>query len=444
MDSSRLKALQSIKAVLKENMKPKDTLSHVATDDTPQDRAFIMELLYGVIRHRALLDWIIDKFLKTRENLSDDTVNNIRMALYQIIFMRVPDRAAVFETVEIEKSNKGKPSLVNAVLRSYLRKKSFIDTNTIKDKVKRLAIETSHPEWLIKRWVERFGYNEARELSNKNNERPPLTIRFRDEKETSKARELLLKDKIKVTKSRYCPNSITIEETVTYDYLNKTLNQGFFIQDEASQLIAYLLDPYPEMTVLDACAAPGGKTIHIAELMEDKGELLAFEVSDKRIRQLKDNIKMSGLQSIKVILGDIVKPHRYLKPNYFDRILLDAPCSSIGVIRRNPDVKYRHCPKDLKVFQRKQLNMLLHLFKLLKPGGKMVYSVCSTEPEEGEDVIRAFLQKTALFCNIEPAISKGLNLRDFCNNDEKGFTFYRTYPHRHKIDGFFAVVIKKN
>ncbi|MCX8069971.1 MAG: 16S rRNA (cytosine(967)-C(5))-methyltransferase RsmB [Thermodesulfovibrionales bacterium] len=444
MDQSRVTALKAIKSVFSENAKPKDTLSLLANDDLPQDRAFIMELLYGVIRYRDLLDWIIDRFLKTRESIRDDTINNIRMAIYQIVFMRVPDWAAVFEAVEIEKSIRGKPSLVNAVLRSFLRKKDFIDTNIIKDKIKRLAIETSHPEWLIKRWVERFGYKEARDMAMKNNERPPLTLRFKNQVDTQRAKDLLNKDNIKAHISRYCPNSLSIEETVTYGYLNSTLNQAFYIQDEASQMVAYLLELKPNMTVLDACAAPGGKTIQIAELMDDKGEVIAFELSDKRIRQLKDNIKMSGLQSVKVIRGDLLQPHRYLKPNYFDRILLDAPCSCLGVIRRNPDVKYKHSLKDLRQFQRRQLEMLLHLFKFLKPSGKMVYSVCSTEPEEGEDVIKAFLQKYGHSCKIEKSLLEKPNFREFYKQDKSGFGFYRTFPHIHNVDGFFATIIKKN
>jgi len=445
MDKLRIKCIEALNSIFRGDLKPKDALSINNVYETSRDRSFVMEIVYGVIRYRDYLDWLLGIFIRAIDELSDETLNNLRIALYQIIFMRVPDRASVFEAVEIEKTNKGKPSLVNAVLREYIRRRDNIKTSSIKDPVKRLAVETSHPYWLTKSWIERFGYKEARELAMKNNEKPPLTLRFRDTKDVKMAIDALTVDNIAHRLSQYCPNSVIVEDTVTYDYLSKAIGERFFIQDEASQLITYLLNPEPFMTVLDACSAPGGKTIHITEMMQDKGQIIAVDVSESRIRQLKSNIKDSGYSSIKVINTDILRLHHieWIKPNYFDRILLDAPCSSIGVIRRNPDVKYRHKLVDLRRFKKKQLEMLEYLFNFLKPGGQMVYSVCSTERQEGEEVIKAFLQKKSNLCKIYNSFSKVIDFSIFYNTEEKDFVSYRTFPHRHNIDGFFSALIKK-
>jgi 16S rRNA (cytosine967-C5)-methyltransferase len=201
--------------------------------------------------------------------------------------------------------------------------------------------------------------------------------------------------------------------------------------------MSYLLDPVAGERVLDACAAPGGKTTHIARLMHDAGEIVAVEIDVGRIKKIEENVARLNLKSVTVVNGDI---RRTVVKGFFDKVLLDAPCSSIGVIRKNPDVKYRHEEKDLKRFQSLQLDLLDRTARYLRPGGSMVYSVCSTEPEEGEEVIRLFLQSHPDFSIIEGAHAF---LGHFAYRDEEGHLFYRTWPHRDNMDGFFAARLER-
>jgi 16S rRNA (cytosine967-C5)-methyltransferase len=211
-----------------------------------------------------------------------------------------------------------------------------------------------------------------------------------------------------------------------------------FVQDEAAQVIGYLLDPREGNAILDACAAPGGKATHIAQITRNGSAITAVEEDEKRLKLLNDNIRSSGAHSVSAVRLDILD-YRSVTP--FDRILLDAPCSALGVIRRNPDVKYRHSPEALRKFGIKQLEILNHVSSLLKRGGTMVYSVCSTEPEETRDVIAGFLNNKKDFYIIDTILDVTLpepftrNLQELFN--EEGFMI--TYPHVHHVDGFFAV-----
>jgi len=223
-------------------------------------------------------------------------------------------------------------------------------------------------------------------------------------------------------------------------------SSGFVAQDEAAQLVSWLLDPQPGERVLDACAAPGGKATHIARLMSDEGEVVAVDIDRKRTEKIEENISRLGLRSVRPVTGDI--RHANIGDG-FDRVLLDAPCSSIGVIRRNPDVKYRHAEADLGRFGALQLTLLEAAARYVKKNGIIVYSVCSTEPEEGEDVVRAFLQASPDFCIIEGVYDF---LGHFAYNDREGNIFHRTWPHRagrryfegYGMDGFFACRIKRS
>ena len=398
-----------------------------------------MELVYGVLRYRYTLDWVLKEFLKKPSGLSGRTMNNLRLAVYQILHMRVPERAAVHEAVDIEKE-RGRPALVNGVLRNLLR-----NLGTVRSRLGRLkeangahhiALSTSHPEWLIRRWLERLGEAETRELAEANNLIPPLTLRVNTLIATVDEILRIFADAgIEAELTAFSPDGLKLREFRTFSGLPS--RDALVVQDEASQLITILLDPQPGERILDACAAPGGKTTHIAQFMKDSGEITAVESEERRIPQLQENISRLGLQSIRTIHGDIVElaDNAYAlggsEQRWFDRILLDAPCSSLGVIRRNPDIKYRHTGKDLRRMQEIQLTLLRSASGLLRPGGTMVYSVCSTEPEEGEDVIKAFLKVSEEFYIIDRPISL---LRGFMKQG-----FFRTYPHRFDMDGFFGV-----
>jgi 16S rRNA (cytosine967-C5)-methyltransferase len=421
-----------------------------------------MELVYGVLRQRGYLDWLLAPFLKKPAKLPPETMDNLRVALYQLLFTRVPEWAAVDEAVNIEKQLGGKAELVNAVLRNYLRKGEKTPRPLSGDPAKKMAVLTSHPEWLVRRWISRLGRKEAEELARANNEIPPLTLRAEGDRDN--ALTLLTGSGIDAAATRYSPSGILIkgrkrdtggDGAVT----DKKMEDGrritpgnlpldpasFFIQDQAAQLVTWLLDPGPGERVLDACAAPGGKTTHIASLMKDRGEVIATEIDPERAGMIRENVVRLGLKSVHIETGDI---REGCVKGMFDRVLLDAPCSSIGVIRRNPDVKYRHKEADLGRFGTVQLGLLRKLAVHVKKGGTMVYSVCSTEPEEGEEIICSFLQACPDFSIIEGAYEF---LKPFSFKDRHGHIFYRTWPHktgsehgnRYGMDGFFAARLKK-
>ncbi|MCL5422323.1 MAG: 16S rRNA (cytosine(967)-C(5))-methyltransferase RsmB [Nitrospirae bacterium] len=431
MQTTRELALKALHEIWQRGRKPKDVLDDLSESLDKRDRAFLMELVYGVVRFRDTLDWALEDFLKKPSGLGHDTLNNLRLAAYQMLFMRVPHWAAVNEAVEMEKKE-GRPELVNAVLRNVLRNLDSLlerlrDTKADKT-VKYIATLTSHPRWLIKRWVKRFGEDVTMELAEANNRIPPLTLRVNTLKGMKQqVINELSKIGIEGEPTTYSPVGIKLKGFHIYKEIF-FLKGLIMVQDEASQLISYLLDPRPGERILDACAAPGGKTTHTAQLMQDSGEVVAVEFDRKRMERLRENIGHLGLSSIKAVQTDILE---YSAKEPFDRILLDAPCSALGVIRRNPDVKYRHKPQDLLRFKANQINILRHVSKFLKPGGIMVYSVCSTEPEEGEEVIKEFLKESGDFYIIDTPLPF---LKGFIKDG-----FLRTYPHMHDMDGFFGV-----
>lgn len=439
--STRSLASKALCVIFGKWKKPKEVVDDLCLDCDRRERAFLMELVYGVMRYKVYLDWILGHFLEKTSGLSDMTLNNLRVAIYQMKFMRVPEFAIVNEAVNTEKNFSGRASLVNAVLRNYLRYKNAVSLPPEEDPVLFISVVTSHPPWLVRRWIKRFGYDEALKFTQKNNEMPPLTIRT-EESEREQALAVLIAKGLKASPTKYSAGGINLEAHLSFSELSGILHVNFNVQDEAAQLVTYLLNPSPGERILDACAAPGGKTTHIAELMKDTGEIVAVESEEKRIRQLSENISRSGKKSVCVIQSDIRAVQEHIGRTtlgLFDRIILDAPCSAIGVIRRNPDVKYRHTRKDLLRFQKNQLDMLGAVSELLKPGGTIVYSVCSTEPEEGEDVIKAFLQGKSNFSIIEGSLDC---LRPF-KKVVGELTFYRTFPHVHNMDGFFAARLKR-
>lgn len=402
-----------------------------------RDRSFVMETAYGVIRNRDRLDWALDRFLKRPSAIRGRTRNNLRLGAYQILHMRVPDRAAVNEAVGLEARHR---PLVNAVLRNAIRDREIIDDElkemrslavdeaaTVAEAASAMATLTSHPRWLVRRWIKRFGALRALALCEANNRIPPLTIRtntLRTERETLLAE--LRKAGLSFEPAEFSPEGLRHAGTLPIDDIKEFLDRAY-VQDEAAQLISHMLGPQPGERVLDACAAPGGKTTHMAQLMKNRGKITAVDISEKRLDTLRDNATALGISIIEPLQGDIASLGK-LGP--FDRVLVDAPCSSLGVIRRNPDVKYRHRAADLQRFGVKQLAVLGAASRFLKPGGTLVYCTCSTEPEEGEHVVGEFLKTSPDFINIKDV--------------PFGEEFMRTYPNDHGMDGFFGARLKRN
>lgn len=431
--NTRLSALNALNEILVSGVRPKESIDAFSTLLDRRDRAFLMELVYGVLRFRDTLDWMLGRFLERPERLGDFTRNNLRVAAYQIFFMRVPQWAVVHESVELEKKEKrGKAALVNAVLRNLLREKEgFSFPIRFDDPETSIAVNTSHPGWMVRRWIRRFGEKEALLLAQANNVIPLMTIRVNTLKTTrEELLEILARERVAAAPTLFSPVGIRLKETRAYSDLSFCAGL-FAVQDEASQLVTYMLDPQPGERVLDACAAPGGKTTHIAQLMGNRGEVVAVEKDGRRIEKLRGNIEGLGMDSVRIINGDITETRGI---GTFDRILLDAPCSAAGVIRRNPDVKYRLKAGDPGRYGKYQTALLCSAAKLLKQKGVIVYSVCSTEPEEGEDVVNHFLKTNEDFRIIDA---------ESFSRDFKREGFFRTYPHRNDMDGFFAVSLCK-
>lgn len=411
------------------------------------DRALAMELVYGVLRWRGRLDWIIKTLSHIPfRKLSPLVLNIVRLGVYQILFLsRVPPSAAVNESVELakEKAPSWVIPFVNAVLRAAACKAGNIPLPGFEeDPVCAIAVGESHPSWMVDRWVRRMGIEETQSLCRANNRTPPVTIRTNTRRVS---RERLLAavapyvNEVRV--GRFSPDALVLKGMKQPVGRIPSFQEGWFqVQDEAAQLIAYLLAPRPWEHILDACAGLGGKTGHIAQLMADKGAIVAVDNHRGKLNALKESMDRLGINLVEARQLDLRKPAPENCLESFDRVLLDAPCSGLGVIRRNPDSKWKKQAKDLKRLSDKQRILLDVSASLVKPGGCLVYCVCSNEPEEGRAVIEGFLKNHDGFV-IEDAVtgSSGIN-KAFIN--ESGF--FTTLPHKHDMDGFFAVRLKKD
>jgi 16S rRNA (cytosine967-C5)-methyltransferase len=397
------------------------------------DKGLLAEIVHGVLRWQGRLDWILNGFSHGNFAKSEINVRNaLRVALYQILFLeRVPHHAAVNEAVEFVKRVRGeKPAgLVNAVLRNIIRNIDGIRyPDPATDKIQHLAVYYSHPQWMVRRWVEQFGEQEALQLLQANNERPYLALRvntFRTDIATV-LKELERKD-IRASVSPYIPYFVRVKSLSRIGQMELFRKGYFTIQDESAALPTLLLDPKPGERVLDLCAAPGGKTTHIAELMQNSGEVVALDKYDAKIRLIRGACERLGLRNVRIQVGDALT---YTSAPV-DRILLDAPCSGLGVLAKKPDMKWKRDTTDIGNLVGLQEQLLESAARLLRPGGVLVYSTCTIEPDENQRMIESFLQRHPEF-RLEDA-------RSFVNGElvsAEGFVL--TYPHRHGMDGSFA------
>jgi 16S rRNA (cytosine967-C5)-methyltransferase len=454
MSEARKTALRALAEVWGRGRMPKAVLEGLSGGMEARDRAFVMEMVYGVLRNRDLLDWTMGRYLRRPGGLALDTRNNLRLGAYQIFFLRVPQWAAVNEAVEMEGR---RPGLVNGVLRNLTRNREGIEAEM--DRMRQDVLDpsaggalrrslvctlTSHPAWLIRRWTKRLGLKEAYDLALSNNRVPPLTLRVNTLRaDRDEVLRRLLAMGVQGEATSFSPDGIKLEGRRSFrELLGPGGLEGgvVFAQDEAAQLVTYMLGPRPGERVLDACAAPGGKTTHIVQLMEDAGEVVAVEEDERRMTALRENLAAMGAASVRVMNADVSALRGPLAPPPFDRALLDAPCSSLGVIRRNPDIKYRRAEADLARFGERQLGLLRAVAAMVRPGGRLVYATCSTEPEEGEEVVGEFLKSSRDFFMIRDGLFSSPGLGGLGGTLAEG-GFLRTYPHRHDMDGFFGAAI---
>ncbi len=411
-----------------------------------RDQAFLQALVFGILRSRNRLDWIIRHFSKTPfRKISPDVKNVLRIGVYQILYMdRVPDSAAVNTAVKLAKRVAAPWTVkyVNGLLRNVARKPDNIRfPDTAKTPVPALSVRKSLPEWLVQRWLTRFGQDPCVQLCDAINTIPPLSLRTNTLK-TNRASLIADLDKVVDTAIRtsHAPEGILLYGLQTGLPSIPGFAEGKFqIQDEAAQLVAHILTARPGLRVLDACAGLGGKTGHIAQLLENKGEVVALESVDKKLAALQKEMQRLGISIVTPARHDLTIPPDPAVFGSFDRILLDAPCSGLGVLRRNPDTRWHRTAADLKRYAVRQQMFLNHLAPLVKPGGILVYAVCSMEPEENEAVVHPFLAQNPLFAQIDIQADA---IHDPSSVVASG-NCLRTLPHRHNMDGFFAVCLKR-
>ena len=351
-----------------------------------KDRAFLQALVYGVLRWRGRLDWIIDCFSKTRLNKIDPKVLNIlRLGLFQIIYLdKIPVSAAVNTSVEMTKTAAAPwvVRYVNGLLRNAVREYRHVAFPEVdKDPAKALATKKSFPKWLIKRWLDRFGLKETGLLCDAINTIPPITVRCNTLKTS---REKLVKalegyaEKIGIT--NYAPDGVFFFNPKKSIPEIEAFEKGLFqVQDEAAQLVTLVLNPQPGETILDACSGLGGKSGHIAQIMKNRGRLVAMDKDENKLLRLESEMHRLGVSIVTTCIHDLDTPLNRKDFGKFDRILLDAPCSGLGVLRRNPDTKWRASQQNAAYCQKKQSLFLDNLAHLVKPSGVLVYAVCSMD-----------------------------------------------------------------
>ena len=431
------------------NAFPQDLLRQ-AFEREPQlireDRALATELVYGVLRWRGRLDWVISQLSNTPFHKIDSPVLNIiRLGIYQILFhSRIPQFAAVNDSVEMTKAVAPVwvVRFVNGLLRSAsggAKEISFPDYAD--DPVQAIVVRESHPFWLVERWVKRQGVEETRKLCAANNQVPPLTVRANTLKVSREDLRNSLKSHVEqIALTRFAPDGLSMRGLKHAVADIPSFRDGWFqVQDEAAQLITHLLDPKPGETVLDACAGFGGKTGHMAQLMQDRGKIKAMEKQSWKLDQLKASMVRLGISAASTWQHDLSGSLPVERFGTFDRVLLDAPCSGLGVLRRNPDAKWKKREVDLTRLKADQLRFLERLAPMVKMGGRLVYCVCSLEPEEGDNVVKDFLKnQTQFVIDQEP-----VGLPDVDERLMDSLGCFRSLPHEHNMDGFFAVRLKR-
>jgi 16S rRNA (cytosine967-C5)-methyltransferase len=401
------------------------------------DRALAHELVLGVLRWRLQLDRIIEHYAERKVQSLDPGVRiALQMGLYQLRFLsRVPASAAVNESVNLvgRARLRSAQALVNAVLRRATRESDYDAAAGISDPIQRIAIQTSHPVWLIERWVRSSGLDEAQAFARANNQQPETTMRVvRTRASESDVLSKLRSAGALVKASGIAEGAWRVSGAQAL--LREMAQTGeLYLQDEASQLVGRVLDARPGDRVLDLCAAPGSKTTQIADLATDRAFIVAADLSARRLETVATTATRQKLTSINCVQLDATRPLPFGK-DLFDRVLVDAPCSGTGTLRRNPEIRYRITAADIEDLSTRQKTLLLHASNVVKPGGRLIYSTCSVEPEENEEVIGSFLANDDRFGQLPIAVSPSLLTHSGSA---------RTWPQTHGSDGFYIAAFER-
>ncbi len=400
-------------------------VNHQVIINKPNAQGFVRELVYGVLENKLTLDYYLDQLVKDGvKSLKASELTVLRMGIYQLGYMAsVPEYAAVNESVILAKRYcRSKSGLVNGVLRGYLKKKLQLrlpDRN--EDEIRYLSVKYSYAPWIIELWLEHYDVDFVEALLEAGNVTPPMTVRFNWLKVMKKdlIKNLEARD-YQVEEGELCQNALHVKGGNLLD--TEFYKMGMFTpQDESSMLVSEKLDPKQGDVVMDVCAAPGGKTTAIAERMNNTGKIIASDVYRRKLDLIDREAERLGIRNIETRSWDATRVDSSMVQKA-DRVLVDAPCSGLGVVRRKPEIKYKSLSSDMELLPKKQLAILSASSSYVKMGGTLVYSTCTINPKENEKVVEAFLRKNSSFSKVDETL---------------------LLPHINGTDGFYICVMKK-
>jgi 16S rRNA (cytosine967-C5)-methyltransferase len=457
ISTARTIAFDVLLRVAKQGAYADDAL-RIELDDAvkTEDAGLATELAFGVLRWQRLLDFVIDRYLKKSTNTADVEVRiALRLGVYQLLFLdRVPARAAVHESVELVKRarKRSAAALVNAILRKASKDPS--PGNSPADAVarllptdfplaQRLGIQYSHPTWMVERWLRTYGEERTRVLLQANNRAPILSGYLLDPQRSDDAMLSLPRAGCRIQAGRLLQGVWVFEGGNTG--ASEAVRRGWIaIQDEASQAVAHLVAAHPGNSVLDLCAAPGGKTLLLARAVGPTGHVIAADLHEHRVRGMKERFEHAGIRNVETVALDGTQPLSFKRP--FDRILVDVPCSGTGTLARHPEIRWKLRAEDLKDLHDRQARLLRNAIPHLAADGRLVYSTCSLEPEENEIVVHEVLgefggafQVADLRDVLKGIFQESVPIESVVDADG----FFRTFPPEHGTDGFFAAVIER-
>lgn len=426
MDANRKTAYLSLVDVEAKKAYSNLAINHQIVINKPNSQGFVRELVYGVLENKLTLDYYIDQLvIDGIASLKIPELTIIRMGIYQLRNMdSVPEYAAVNESVVLAKKYcRSKSGLVNGVLREYLSKKMQLNLpDRTEDEVRYLSVKYSYAPWIIQLWLEHYNVDFVEELLEAGNVTPPMTVRLNWLKVMKNDLIKKLEEKgYQVEEGRLCQNALNIKGS---SLLNTEMYKlGMFTpQDESSMLVAEKLDPKHGETVMDVCAAPGGKTTAIAERMNNTGRIIASDIYRRKLDLVDKEAKRLGITNITTRSWDATRVDSSMLQKA-DRVLVDAPCSGLGVVRRKPEIKYKNLTEEMELLPKKQLAILSASSGYVKPGGRLLYSTCTINPMENEKVTEAFLKRNPSFKQIERTL---------------------LLPNADGTDGFFICVMERS
>ncbi len=401
---------------------------------SPADAALFNELLRGVVRYRLTLDYYLAAYVKNISKIDPVIRIILQMGFYQLTMLeRVPDHAVVHSSVALAAQQKRQhlKGLVNAVLRNYLRQPvSLPDPRREKNPIPSLAIRYSFPEWMVKHWIEQLGVAETEQLLQAGNTHPGLSLRISNDRDTffRLANEMDL-----YVTSSVVPGYVTLTG-MSYAHQQRLLRESkITVQDASAGLVALVAQPRPGWQIADVCAAPGGKSLHLAELTAGKSDIFSADLQLSRLSKIAQNCKRLNIETIHLLQADA----RHVPLRLVDLVLLDAPCSGLGVIRKKPDLKWNKALQQISQLAELQYDLLTRAASQVKKNGFLIYSTCTTTKQENENVVFAFLEKNSDF--IAHDLKQESTAEPFTTKDG----FIRTWPHRHNLDGSFVAKMQR-